>query len=87
MQPQLSPPSPVGAEFVRITTEDADLLLPALAQRGASFRITGRRWIDVRGLTAADVAQLAAVHNARVTDLEAVRPVPGPGAAGRMPQG
>ena len=58
--------------FTRLTTDDVELLLPALAQRGASFRITGRRCIDIRGIDAADIAQVAALLNARVTDLQAV---------------
>ena len=59
---------------VRLTTDDASLLLPALAQCGASFWLTGGRHLDVRGVSAADLAQLAAAHNARVADLETVRP-------------
>ena len=57
--------------FVRLTTRDADLLLPILLARGASFRLARGR-VEVRGMGAADVASLAASSNARVTDLEVV---------------
>ena len=58
---------------VRLTTDDADALLPALLARGASFRLSGRHHVDVRGMVAAEVARIAASHNARVADLEVVR--------------
>ncbi len=64
---------PADGGFVRVTTEDAALLVPVLAQRGASFWLTGRQRLDVSGLTAGDIARLAAAHNARVTDLETMR--------------
>ncbi len=61
-----------NSTFVRLTTDDADLLLPALLARGASFWIGGRGRLDVRGMGAADVAQLAAFCNAQVSDLETI---------------
>jgi len=58
---------------VRLTTHDGELLLPALAQAGASLWLLGDRLL-VGGLDADAVAQLAALHNARVVDLEVLRP-------------
>jgi len=59
--------------FVRLTTDDMELLLPALAQAGGAFRVSGRNRLDVHGLEAGEVAFLAALHNAAVVDLETVR--------------
>jgi hypothetical protein len=56
--------------FVRLTTEDTELLLPALAQAGGAFRLSARNRLDVHGLEADEVAFLAALHNAVVSDLE-----------------
>ena len=58
--------------FVRLTTEDADLLLPILLASGASFRLGTRGRVEVRGMGAADIASLAVWSRARVTDLEVV---------------
>jgi hypothetical protein len=58
--------------FVRLTTDDAELILPVLLSRGASFQLGGRGSVDVRGIGAADVAEIAAFQNARVFDLETV---------------
>ncbi|MFC0682766.1 hypothetical protein ACFFGH_33460 [Lysobacter korlensis] len=63
---------PEDDTVVRLITEDAQLLLPALLARGASFRLSGRRRIDVRGMGAADVARIAALCEARVVGLELV---------------
>jgi hypothetical protein len=61
-----------NSTFVRLTTEDAELLLPALLARGASFWLGNRGRIDVRGMAVAEVAEIAAFYNARVTSLELV---------------
>jgi hypothetical protein len=58
--------------FVRLTTDDAELLLPALLARGASFWLGSRGRVDVRGMGVAEVARIAAFHNASVIDLETV---------------
>ncbi len=58
--------------LVRLTTDDAGALLPALLAHGASFRLNGRHRVDVRGIGAAEVARIAAFHNARVVDLEVI---------------
>lgn len=58
-----------GGAVIRLTTDDGALLLPALAQAGASLRVLRGR-ILVRGLDADEVAFVAALHNARVADLE-----------------
>lgn len=76
--------------IVRLTTDDTELLLPALAQAGAAFRLSGPHSLDVIGIDADDIAVLAALHNARVVDLETVPPVRGDadgaeGAADRRP--
>lgn len=60
--------------LIRLVTDDVDLLIPALLQRGASLRLAGPRRVDVRGMTAADIARVAAWHNSRVDDLETVHP-------------
>ncbi len=77
MAPQT--PSPVtrlaaDESFVRITTDDTELLLPALVQCGASFHLAAQNRLDIRGMDPADVALLAAVYNARVIDFETVVP-------------
>jgi hypothetical protein len=59
--------------FVRLLTEDSELLVPALLQRGASLHLRGRTRVDVRGMSAADIAWIAAFHNARVDDLRTVQ--------------
>ena len=59
--------------FIRLTTDDAGLILPALAQLGASFRLSGASRIDVRGMSEAEVARVAALSNARVADLQILR--------------
>ena len=58
--------------FVRLTTEDPELLLPVLLARGASFWLGSRGRVDVRGMPAVDVARIAAFCNARVSDFEVV---------------
>ncbi len=68
-----------GESFVRLTTDDTELLLPALVQYGASFHLAGQKRLDVRGMDVAEVALLAAVYNARVSDLETVVSSPGDG--------
>ena len=60
------------SSFVRLTTEDPDLLPPVLLARGASFWLGSRGRVDVRGMRAADVARVAALCNARVRDFEVV---------------
>jgi hypothetical protein len=59
--------------FIRLTTDDVGLLLPALVEGGASFRISGRQHVDVQGMNAADVARVAALYNARVADLQVLQ--------------
>ena len=68
--------------FVRLTTHDTELLLPALAQAGAAFRLRERDFLDVIGIDADAVAVLAALHNARVLDLETVAAGGGDASAG-----
>lgn len=58
--------------FVRLITDDAQLLLPVLLERDVSFLLTSRRHVDVRGMGAPEVARIAALCNARVTDLQTV---------------
>ena len=53
---------------VTITTSDTRLLLPALLMAGASVTLR-RDKLAVRGLTAAEVAGVAAAQLALVTDL------------------
>ena len=53
---------------VTITTTDTSVLLPALLVAGASVTLK-RDKLSVRGLTARQVANLAAEHVAPVTDL------------------
>ena len=58
---------------VTITTTDSSLLLPALLVAGASVTLQ-RDKLAVRGLTATEVANLAAEQAAPVTDLATSTP-------------
>ncbi len=61
--------------LVILTTTDTSLLLPALLVAGASVTLQ-RDQLAVRGLTAVEVAGIAAVHLALVTDLTSSTPSP-----------
>ncbi len=63
----------VGQPVVTITTTDTSLLLPALLVAGASVTLK-RDKLAVRGLTAAQVAGIAAAQRALVTDLTSSTP-------------
>ena len=60
---------------VTITTADTGALLPALLVAGASVTLK-RDKLSVRGLTAAEVAGIAAAQLASVTDLTSSTPTP-----------
>ena len=60
---------------VTITTPETSLLLPALLVAGASVTLQ-RDKLLVRGLTAAEVAGIAAAQLAPVTDLKSSTPSP-----------
>jgi len=62
-------PEQAAQVFVRVTTTDAGSLLPALIRLGASIHIR-RGELDVWGLSANQVARVAAAQLAAVTDLE-----------------
>jgi hypothetical protein len=60
---------------VTITTTDSSLLLPALLVAGASVMLK-RDKLSVRGLTAAQVAGMAAAQLVSVTDLTSSTALP-----------
>lgn len=57
---------------VRLTTTDAESLIPALLRLGVWVRVT-RREVEIRGLSAGCVARVAAGQLASVTDLTTMR--------------
>ena len=58
-------------QVVRLTTTDAESLIPALLRLGAWVRVT-RRGVEIQGLSACSVARVAASELAVVTDLTTV---------------
>ena len=60
--------------YVRVTMREPSLLVHALLQENAFVVVRGQNRVDVRGMTAPQVAVTAALRQLDVVDLETICP-------------
>ena len=72
---------PADGAYVRVTVLEPSPLVHTLLRANASVSVRGAHRVEIRGMTATEVAVTAAAHLFNLLDLETVFPPPGWGDA------